>query len=247
MKLQYLLTSIDTHLDFGFGITGESYFNAAEHLQESQSEMKVVQQAEMPINFLHRHSIELLLKSLIIIFHNQLKLPFDNEVYNSKKPMVLIDSKWKPLYSCHWIDKLYSYWLNELLLKHKKTLYKLAPTADWEEAADITQLFPLIACYDSDSLFFRYPVTKDTIHDFEKYSMQKVDLEKTNEIFNTTDTEDKSESELLMLIKNDSEEIIEAFEKQNQVLADLTQALGKLAHYFYCIHMMTRAELCDGR
>lgn len=114
MKMKYLLTGLDTHLDFGFGITGESYFNTAEHLQESQSAIRVVQQVEMPINFLYRHSIELFLKSLIIIFHNQLHLPYGNQVYNSKTPMVLIDGKWKLLFTCHCIDKLYSYWLNEL-------------------------------------------------------------------------------------------------------------------------------------
>ena len=76
--------------------------------------------------------------------------------------------------------------------------------------------------------------------------MQRVDLKKINKIITSTNTEDKSESRLLMFFKNDSGEIVEGFQKQNEILADLTGALRKVSHYFDCIHVMTRAELCNG-
>lgn len=77
--MQYTLTGIDTHLDFGFGITGESYYNNADFLFQNKEKVQAFQLAEMPVNFVYRHSIELFLKSLIIIFHKKLELPYDIE------------------------------------------------------------------------------------------------------------------------------------------------------------------------
>jgi hypothetical protein len=73
--MKYLLTGIQLHPDKGFGITADSYYKSAEHLMTNHFEFyDSTQQAEMPQNFLFRHSIELYLKSLIIIFHRELKI-----------------------------------------------------------------------------------------------------------------------------------------------------------------------------
>jgi len=88
--MTYQLTSIDTHLDYGFRITGESYYLSAEHLYENRENIKAFQQVEMPANYLYRHSIELFLKSLIIIFHRRLKIPFDKEPFDTDKPKIFI-------------------------------------------------------------------------------------------------------------------------------------------------------------
>lgn len=245
--MQYQLTGIETHLDFGFGITGEAYYNSAEYLYDNKESIKTVQQVEMPTNYLYRHSIELFLKSLIIIFHKRLKLPYDDEPFDTIKPKIYIGGVWKDLYNCHWIDELYNYWLNELLLKHKTDLDKLAPKGDWQEEATISKLFPLIAGYDKDSSFFRYPITKNSTLDHKKYTMQRLDSEKLESIFNGEDNrKNKKGSRLFMLFKNDDNEIIDGFEREENVLDNVTQALKKVSHYFYCIHIMTRITLCSG-
>lgn len=66
--MEYWLTSPGDHLDFGFGITAETYYNSAKYMDEGRHKIQAFQLIEMPINFLYRHSIELALKSLIIIF-----------------------------------------------------------------------------------------------------------------------------------------------------------------------------------
>jgi len=245
--MQYQLSGIDTHLDFGFGITGEAYYNSAEHLYDNKENIKTVQQVEMPTNYLYRHSIELFLKSLIIIFHKRLQLPYDSEPFDTKRPKILTGGVWKDLYTCHWIDELYNYWLNELLLKHQSDLKMEAPKGDWQEETTISQFFPLIAGYDRDSSFFRYPVTKNSTLDPEKYTMQRLDLEKLQAIFNGEDTrKNKKGGRVFMLLKNDNDEIVDGFERAEDVLDNVTQALKKVSHYFYCIHIMTRVTLCNG-
>jgi hypothetical protein len=49
-----------------------------------------------------------------------------------------------------------------------------------------------------------------------------------------------------MLLKNDNDEIVDGFERAEDVLDNVTQALKKVSHYFYCIHIMTRVTLCNG-
>jgi hypothetical protein len=178
----YQLTGIDTHIDFGFGITGEAYYSSAQYLFDNKENIKSVQQVEMPTSYLYRHSIELFLKSLIIIFHKRLKLNYDNESFDSTKPKVFISGAWKDLYTCHWIDELYNYWLNELLLKHKPRLEEIAPRGEWQEENTISKLFPLLAGYDRDSSFFRYPITKNSSLDQKKYTMQRLDLKNLESI-----------------------------------------------------------------
>lgn len=246
--MQYSLTSIDTHLDFGFGITGESYFHSAEHLFNNKNNIQTFQLVEMPINFLYRHSIELFLKSLIIIFHKRLNLPYGIEPFNSVKPKILIKGKWQELYKCHWIDELYNYWLNELLLKHKSELDIIAPDGDWIEEPSITSFFPLISEYDRDSSFFRYPVSKNTILDSTKFSIQQMNFKKLQNIFtNNPDTrKEKKGARVYLLLQNDNDEIVDGFEKAENVLDNVTEALKKVSHYFLCIHIMTRVTLCNG-
>ena len=243
----YTLTSIDTHLDFGFGIMGKSYYNSAEFLHKNMEQINDFQQKEMPMNFLYRHSIELFLKFLIVIFHKQLKLPYDTEPFDSVKPKILIDGKWRELYTCHWIDELYKYWLNELLLKHKEDLEKLAPQGEWQEDTNISKCFPLISKFDSDSSFFRYPVTKNTLLDAEKYTMRKIDTQKLEDVFSDElNTKDEGEKKrIIMLLKNDEGEIVDGFEKFENVLGNVTEALNKVSYYFICIHAMTRFTLCN--
>lgn len=246
--MQYLFTGIDTHLDFGFGITGESYYYSAEYLLENKENLKADSQVEMPINFLYRHSIELFLKSLIIIFHKKLQLPYGTESYESLTPKILTGGVWKNLYTCHWIDELYNYWLNDILLKHNAKLKEIAPKGDWQECKEITDFFPLIKDYDRDSSFFRYPVTKNTSLDSKKFTFQRLDAEKIQKIFseNSDDTQNKNGSKLITLLKNDNDEIVDAFEKNTNILVDISQALKEVSYYFNCIHIMTRVTLCDG-
>ncbi len=222
---------------------------SAEYLYKNKDKVKAFQQGEMPINFLYRHSIELFLKSLIIIFHKQLDIPYGDEPSESTKPMIFTGGEWRYLYTCHWIDELYNYWLTELLLKNAEKLNSLAPKGDWREDKEITDMFDFISGYDRDSSFFRYPVTKNISLDPKKHSMKAIDSKRLEEIFESMKGKsgENTGAKVLSLFKNSNNEIVGGYEKVNDVLDKVTQALQKVSERFFAIHVMTRVTLCNGK
>lgn len=242
--MQYLFTGIELHPDMGFGVTADSYYNSAEQLMID----KVEPQSEMPQNFLFRHSIELYLKSLIIIFHRKLKIDYGNSPFDSEEPEIYSDGQWRKLYSSHFIDKLYEYWLNYLLLPNIEDLNNLASKGDWQENKRITDLLAIICKYDRDSSYFRYPATKVAHLDNEKFSMKKLEADTIDgfvEKINKQEDPDKKGS-FTMLIVDDDDNIVQAFGRSKNILSDVRDALKEVAHYFFCIHTMTRMTLCEG-
>ncbi|PBI89096.1 hypothetical protein BSF41_24670 [Flavobacterium sp. ACN2] len=239
--MNYQFTEIETHLDFGFGITGEAYYESAELLSGRKKEIQAFQLAEMPIGFLYRHSIELFLKSLIIIFHVKLQIPYDNEPFDSKRPKIFINDSWVDLYNYHRIDELYNYW-TYLLNTHQSQLKKLSPNDDWSESQKISRLIPLIAGYDNDSTYFRYPITKNTSADGKKHTMQKLNIKNLEQKLHSTE---HRKSKMFMVLKDNENEIVEAFERNENVLDNVTSALKKVSNYFLCMHVMSRVTLCD--
>ncbi|WP_306349887.1 hypothetical protein [Flavobacterium sp. '19STA2R22 D10 B1'] len=246
--MKYIMTGIELHPDFGFGVTADAYYKSAEHLMQNHFEhYDVTQQAEMPQNFLFRHTIELYLKSLIILFHKKLELDYGTVDFNSDEPEALFDGKWRKLYSCHFIDKLYEYWLNNLLLPNVKILQEIAPEGDWAEYQKVTELFEIISRYDQDSSYFRYPITKNANLDNKKYSMQKfkaVDLESFLEEIKERKADGKGRMTMLMV--DDKDNITSAFSKDENILSDVRDALKEVAYYFNGIHVMSRVTLFDG-
>ncbi len=247
--MHYLFTGIEMHPDKGFGITADAYYESAEHLMNNHFEYyDTTQQAEMPQNFLFRHSIELYLKSLIIIFHRNLKINYGTVAFDSDEPEVYSEGKWRKLYSCHYIDKLYYYWLNSLLLPNITKLQDIASKGDWQESKKITQLFSIICKYDQDSSYFRYPITKNSLHDNEKYTMQKVKSNNIEGILQEIKEQEKvdDKTSLTLLILDDNDYIVDGFKHSKNILLDVRDALKKVAFYLNCIHVMTRSTLCGG-
>jgi hypothetical protein len=79
--MQYLMTGIELHPDKGFGITADSYYESAEHLMTNHfKNYDSTQQAEMPQNFLFRHSIELYL--ILKISNNHFPSQTKNKLWN---------------------------------------------------------------------------------------------------------------------------------------------------------------------
>jgi hypothetical protein len=244
------MTGIELHPDFGFGITADSYYKSAEQLMNNHYEhYSITQQAEMPQNFLFRHSIELYLKSLIIIFHKQLKINYGDTAFDSDEPKIETeDGNWRNLYNCHFIDVLYDYWLNKLLIPNVAELEKLAPKGDWVETKKITDLFPIVCKYDRDSSYFRYPITKNANLDEKKFTMQKFKAGTLEEFMKEIQepNAEKKDGGIIMIMVDDEDNITEAFNNKENILTDVRDGLKEMAYYFNCIHIMSRVTLCGG-
>lgn len=250
--MMYQLTGANAHLDFGFGITGESYYESAKYLDENKHAIGVFQLVEMPINFCYRHSIELFLKSLIIIFHKKLNISYNTFPPTSTKPMIQVNGKWRMLYTCHWIGELYKYWKDSLLLANLDKLQKIATKGQWLEDIDITSAIDIIAKYDKQSSFFRYPVTENANLDLKKFAMEEMDIESLTTLLSERkeldiSTEDKNNvGKIILAMKNEDGDISTTYVRNENVLEEISIALKKVAYYFYCIHIMVRCTLCNG-
>src|SRR5438445_8595459 len=106
--MYYDLTPLHTHIDFGFGATGEAFKEAADRLEGQVPERGGVFNEQLPINYLRRHAIELFLKSGIVIIHRRLKLPYGPEPA-SGTPHAFVDGKWKPFHQLHSVKRLWTY------------------------------------------------------------------------------------------------------------------------------------------
>lgn len=247
--MKYLMIGIELHPDKGFGVTADSYYESAEHLMTNHFEdYDITQQAEMPQNFLFRHSIELYLKSLIIIFHRKLRINYGTVPFDSEEPEIFSDGQWRKLYNSHFLDKLYNYWLNDLLIPNIDTLKKIASKGDWQETKKITALFPIICKYDKDSSYFRYPITKNGLLDNEKYTIQKIKSKSIDGIMEEIKDQETAENKetLTVLLLDDDDNVVDSFKYNKYILTDVRDALKEVASYFNCIHIMTRMTLCDG-
>jgi len=247
--IEYLLTGIELHSDKGFGVTGDAYYKSAQHLETSHFEdYDSTQQVEMPQSFLYRYSIELYLKSLIIIFHKILKIDYGNVPFDSDEPEVQVNGKWKKLYICHYIDKLYEYWVKKLLLPNIEKLEELAPNGEWKELEDITKKILTICKYDRDSSYFRYPITKNSSLDEKKYSMKKLSINEVDLLFQKTikNSDSTKKGKATMIFVDNDDNIVDAYTKDDNILSDVRDDLREVATYFYLVHTMTRMTLCKG-
>jgi hypothetical protein len=72
--MNYVLMPLDAHYDSGFGAVAESFREAATTLRKAVPDPAFF--GHLPQSFLFRHSVELFLKSEIIILHRKLRLPY---------------------------------------------------------------------------------------------------------------------------------------------------------------------------
>ncbi|WP_342432597.1 hypothetical protein [Neobacillus sp. FSL H8-0543] len=239
--MKYLMTGIDQQLDKGFGINAFAFNRAADQLYNSKEYNDSFNpQKHMPVFYLYRHTIELYFKSMIFLIHLELAIPYGKD---SKKPQLHTeDGKWRDLDNCHWIDALYWYWA-KLILDYSEKLNVVASKGDWRVHPDLKNMIDMIAKYDRDSTYFRYPFTKNNQkgQDEEKYSMKKVD--DIQELINKTDSKKGS---ITLIIKDQDDNIKSIYAHEENVLSELMDVFKETAEILSGYHSMTRMTLSDG-
>jgi hypothetical protein len=235
--MYYLLTPLDQHFDLGFGAVANSFKNAGDSVLSPQKGLPAVD-SHLPASFLYRHSIELFLKSGIIIFHRKFKLPFDNQPFDSE-PKVRVRDKWKPMYNVHDIQDLYAYF--RYLISSQKSYLETHTRTDWSFPEELDEWITKIESTDSTSTFFRYPVTKHGEKDKDKSIHKEGDFE---DMIATIDKGNKPLKAFLILDSND--EIVKAFHYDNELAKSMATILSKTADLLYGCHAAMRGELTGG-
>src|SRR5882724_1044104 len=103
----YEFKPLHQHYDGGLGATGDAFKEAADRLSGSVNGNRFLH-ANIPICYLYRHAVELYLKSMIVVVHRRLRLPWAGGT-DDARPQLKIGDKWKFLDRLHSIGDLYIY------------------------------------------------------------------------------------------------------------------------------------------
>lgn len=226
--MNYLITPPSTHYDGGIGITGCNFRYAAETLKKYGSSSDGV----LPLCYLHRHAIELFLKSVIFILHKKYKIAF-GEGFSLERPGIKVRDRWLQMDNTHNLSDLYI---------HFKTIFdsckEQLPPFSWDFPADVKAKVDLVTGTDPKSTFYRYPKSGCDHKDIKKSKIQKISLDGA---FNNSK---KPAKLVLMLDENDN--IIETYDMDADALSKTQDALDYLSDFFYGVHATFRGLLTDG-
>jgi hypothetical protein len=236
--MQYVMMPLNEHYDLGFGAIAEAFRTSALSLKENKKNEFF---GHLPQSFLFRHSVELFLKSGIVILHRKLKLPFDTKPYDGA-PMVPVGGTWRPIYSIHSIGTLYSYWksLIDPRLQELKEMCKFKP--DWAVQADADTWIKIIDDTDPNSTYFRYPSTKNPAEDQEKSPFKKT----TKEDLFPPDRPDGKKITALVIENADGEFVRAYIAEKDADEAVYVDSLEGACEMLFNYHAMMRMELTGG-
>ena len=240
MTMHYFLTPLHTHIDFGFGATGDAFKNAADTLEGALPERGGIFNEQLPINYLRRHAIELFLKSAIVIVHRRLGLPY-GPVPDSGEPYALVDGQWISFTRLHSVKRLWSY-LSALFIEQKK-FFDNIKRVDWTFPMEVDAWIDEIEAKDPRSTFFRYPNPRDAATDAPKAVMA---ASTTNEIMARLATEEREQKELILLMKNKAGDITHGYYYAGDQQASFNSVLKKCSEIFSGMHIALRVEVCGG-
>lgn len=231
--MNYLITPPSLHYDGGLGITACNFSHAADALQEANNALIDV----LPVCYLQRHSIELFLKSFIVILHKKYNIAYGNG-FSLEKPAIKIQSKWVSLTSTHNLFDLFNYF-REIF---ESLSDRLPSRTDWTIPADIEDKIKLISGSDPKSTYFRYPESTTPAQDAIKSGIQAEDV---STIF--AKIGESNERVKCALLIDDNYNIIEAYNLKSSPIPKILSALDYLADYFYNLHAAFRFEITQGQ
>ena len=235
----YMFMPLHRHIDFGFGATGDAFRQAAERLL-ADKETSNFFNAHMPINFLFRHAIELYLKSLIIVIHKSLRLPFGDKL-SDETPSVKLGERWKPIYQVHSVEDLYSYF-KKLIYTKKSEIQSMAKTDLTAIPAELDGWIKQIDKLDRMSTLFRYPVTRNQKGDHEKSGWKEIPEEELG-----ASTQPGERGKNLFILVDDDYSVVSAYQYDEEALKQLHEALKGAADLLSGAHCGMRVELADGK
>ncbi|MGE4502602.1 MAG: hypothetical protein AB7D03_07015 [Thiomicrospira sp.] len=228
--MNYFITPPSTHYDGGLGTTGCNFRHAAETLKEHSSPADGI----LPISYLHRHAVELFLKSIIFILQKKYNLRF-GETYSINRPGIKVNGKWVSMENTHNLSDLYSYF-SETYESCKNLLPESAK--QWNFPSDVNTKINRVSGTDPKSTFFRYPKAGSEQQDYKKSKVQKVKFEGA--------FENQNKPRKLVLMFDENEKLMETYDLDSDALSGVQHDLEYLSDFFLGVHGAFRAELTNG-
>tara|TARA_B100000809_G_C15111138_1_gene520641 strand:+ start:515 stop:1213 length:699 start_codon:yes stop_codon:yes gene_type:complete len=231
--MNYLYTPPETHIDGGFGVTAINFSEAADGLRESSNPMLGI----LPICYLRRHSIELFLKSIILILHKKFSIPF-GDGFSVDKPAILTKgNKWQLISNTHNLQDLYGYFIKVLSI----CKCNMPNVYCWDIPSKIKKKINLIDGYDPKSTYFRYPDSTNSTQDSKKHAVKKTNIKSISKKIRASNS---AVHALLIIDENDC--VVDSYEMKKSPLPDVLSSLNELNDFFAEWHYSLRRVLNSG-
>lgn len=237
--MYYMLTPLHTHIDFGFGATGDAFKEAADKLEASLTERAGVFNEHLPINYLRCHAVKLFLKSAIVIIHRRFAIPY-GDAPAMGEPRALVNGQWMSFTRLHSVKRLWGY-LRGLFVEQKAALDAIK-VVNWGLTAEVDTWIDTIERLDSRSTFFRYPNPGESQTDATKAVMAEAAEEEILEQIK----QNPEKKQFVLLLENDEREVTQSYYYTGPALAEFTRVLKESADHFYGLHTALRVEVCHG-
>ncbi len=234
---EHMFMPLSRHADDGLGAVGRAFHEAAVSLRKMKCEGGAGwTHGHLPINFLYRHSIELFLKSMIVVIHRRLRLPSESNEYDPI-PKISVGDSWKSIYCVHSTRALFDTMKN-MVTSQKESLSKIART-DWADIPHkLEDWIDTIDKVDPISTVFRYPSTRAPEIDAQKSSFKPMDPVELSRRMRM----DGPGQFALVMVDQDAN-VIESFVLDDQPLPELRDALEKASETLLGAQLGVMAEL----
>ena len=242
--MNYMLAPLNHHYDDGFGAMGLSFSYAADTLLKANEGNRDFFLEHMPVNFLARHSIELFLKSGIIILHRRLKIPYGDQPPTGT-PLVLVGDKWKEYHRVHSVGTLYAHW-KAIIEPNAGALKEMCKfdSADWNIPEKLDAAIAFIDQTDATSTYYRYPDPRDEVGDMEKSNFKEVSFADAFPM-EAPPREDNA-ANVMLAVENEAGEFVRGFVLDDSTEKKATAALLYAKEELSNFHAMMRMELTEG-
>ncbi|MNB57552.1 hypothetical protein D3C87_878390 [compost metagenome] len=235
----HMLLPFDQHFDSGFGAVADSFRYSADALADTPDGIGL--NSHLPTSFLYRHSIELYLKSGVILLHRKYGVPY-GDTPSDGEPSVMVEQKRQPLHRVHSLNPLYTEF-RTLLAELAEPLSRVPGTQPeyWVLPTELDEWIEAIEATDKSSTFFRYPVTKDAERDSQKSTIRRDDID------SMTERMQGGPAVTAMLILNDAGEAVEAYSHDDTQNKEVIATLRQAAEMLYNMRAMMSYTLVGGR
>jgi len=225
--IEEYMMPLDRHFDAGFGAVADSFHDAAKALDNEEHKHGFgLNSSPLPVFYLYRHANELYLKSVLTMLYRRFRCQFP-AVNRNEFPSITVDGKAKRIFQVHSILNLYKAF--RMLLNDVADQIKALSKTDWTQVPDgVDQMVDLINDADDASTMFRYPVTLDPLNDAKKSSFKRIKPKYAIAEAHRR-TSEKLPGVKIMALKNDNDEIVEAFIHDERPMPLVFDALKQLA------------------
>lgn len=241
MLFRWMLTPLDEHIDFGLGATGQSFLQAAKQLADGPTAVPVLN-GHLAINFLYRHASELFLKSMIVVLHRALDLPYGDRPAHGP-PHLLKEGAWTPLERVHSLVALWEY-VHSVLRQNAAAIANRCRT-DWQAIPPaLPDGITTIEAADASGTYFRYPSFRSPLGDRVKSPWKCTTAEAALEKLRESNTPGQPGK---WFVACPGDTIQRVYQYDPTPLPEVTAALAEVADLLDGAVLGLRAELADGR